>query len=107
MGYEVVNTGFSKLGVIQSQYAHSKRRKILAIAESYLRFELGMTEAIQTAEQLERIESELLLRQVLKSTDIVKGANWDYATECLILYVTNPDLPVVPANTHPPTEIVS
>lgn len=107
MGFQTIGYAFVNTDIQSTQFEFSRRRKVLVITGEYLRYELGLDHTqVETPDQVTRIVNELLTRQELKSTDIVKAAQWDAVTDCLHLFVINPALAPVPEATEAPREYV-
>ena len=103
MGYVVVNKAVRNSDVEASQQEFSRRSQVLVIAQSYLRYELGLgVPHSLTTDYCRRLVDELQLRQVLKSKDVIKAIDVDYARDAVRIYICNPDYDTVPENTKYP-----
>lgn len=104
MGYETISRAVRNTELEAQQLEHSNRREIVVVPYEYIRFDLGMDlkGSFIGPQEAQYIENELRIRGQLPNSSVVKVQAYDYTTDCVLIYVVDPNLLPVEPGIRPP-----
>lgn len=107
MAYKEISTSFVNTDWLATQYEFSRCRRVLVVPVEFIKYEIGIDCFELTPASIEHLESELRLRQHLKSDDIVKAVDLNSYTECVRFYLINQNYSKVEIGAAAPEEFIS